>query len=123
MKFDRRNPGRYKLLGKLAVPVDDLIEWADWLQTADRRVGWDEVGPCIVSTVFLGLDHNFLPHGPPLIFETMILRDDEEGYQVRTSTWGQAEVAHRDAVQTARMRVAKAQAVLPEIWGGSKAAR
>ena len=25
-----------------------------------------------VSTVWLGLDHNFTDHGPPLIFETMV---------------------------------------------------
>ena len=28
----------------------------------------------MVSTVWLGLDHNYLGDGPPLIFETMVFR-------------------------------------------------
>ena len=30
--------GRYKLVGHDAVPVEDLIEWAMWLESADRQV-------------------------------------------------------------------------------------
>ena len=49
------------------------------------------IGPLWVSTVFLGLDHR---HGDPLLFETMIFDGGKDDYQVRTSTWGQAEAAH-----------------------------
>ena len=119
----RRNPGRYKLLGKLAVPCDSLLEWGSWIETADRRVAYHEIGPYHVSTVFLGLDFNLEGHGDPLLFETMLLGDGEEYYQVRTSTWGEAERAHDEALRVAGERFAAAQALLPESWGGSEAAR
>lgn len=49
--------------------------WDD--ETNDRdytRVAADDVGPYLISTVWLGLDHGF--GGPPLIFETMVFRTD-----------------------------------------------
>lgn len=36
-----------------------------------KRVALTEIGPYVVSTVWIGLDHNF-GNGPPLIFETMV---------------------------------------------------
>jgi len=36
-----------------------------------------QIGPLLVSTVWLGIDHSFGEH-PPLIFETMIFGTDEE---------------------------------------------
>lgn len=37
-----------------------------------RRVAEDLVGDIWVSTVWLGLDHNWMPGGRPIIFETMV---------------------------------------------------
>lgn len=42
------------------------------------KVRRDVVGQYLISTVWIGLDHNFSPTGPPLIFETMIFGPDEE---------------------------------------------
>lgn len=50
----------------------DLITWAGLFE--DRvyaQVAFDQVGPFRVSTVWLGLNHNY-SGGVPLIFETMI---------------------------------------------------
>jgi hypothetical protein len=52
-------------------PEPDLIKWAQWLETADRRIGWASIGDVRVSTIFLGLDHSF-GEGDPLLFETMV---------------------------------------------------
>ena len=43
-----------------------------WKDPANKVVKQDIIGDKIVSTVWLGLDHNFEPDGKPLIFETMI---------------------------------------------------
>jgi hypothetical protein len=53
-----------------------------------------------VSTVFLGLDHRFGTEGPPILFETMIFcsNKDVDGYQMRCSTWEEAERMHRVAL-------------------------
>lgn len=102
----------YKLLGKIAVPCKGLMEWARWFETAERIVAKTEIGPMHVSTVFIGIDHNFGHSGDPLLFETMIFDDHEDGYQERYSTWGEAEAGHARAVELAEERLAKAKVIL-----------
>ena len=108
----------FELMGKLVVPCRDLMEWAKWFETANRVVAQTEVGSLFVSTVFLGLDHNFLDSGQPLLFETMIfdgrltgdLKNSPESiYCDRASDWDAAEAMHRRAVTLAEQMVAKAE--------------
>lgn len=74
-----------------------------------KRVGEDTVGPWWVSTVWLGINHNFGP-GDPLIFETMIFnRGDEDGPEgpyhgdcTRYSSEAAALAGHRRAVDDLR---------------------
>lgn len=40
-----------------------------------------------VSTVWLGLDHNFTGAGPPLIFETMVFASDDYGLDQECWRW------------------------------------
>jgi len=51
------------------------ISVAEWGRLHDDldyvRLGTTEIGPYVVSTVWLGLDHGF-GGGPPVIFETMV---------------------------------------------------
>jgi hypothetical protein len=71
---------RYYVLGLDGgvVPIDDLLLWAQWFETADRRVAYDVVGPWRVSTVFLSLDHGFgRDEGPPVLWETMVFGSGE----------------------------------------------
>jgi hypothetical protein len=72
--------GRYILDGKIPVPCEDLLEWAQWIEKhqQDRVVKQEYIGTMWVSTVFLGLDHDHFRKGPPLLFETMIFRDANE---------------------------------------------
>ena len=104
----------YRLIGRLPVPCDDTIEWAMWYETADRRVRYTEVGPLRISTVFLGMDHNFGGDGDPLIFETMVFDDGDDSYCTRCSTWDQAEMMHEAAVEVATEHVRKANLTLNE---------
>ena len=49
-----------------------MEQWTQLFSDHDyKRVALDEVGPYQVSTVWLGLNHNW-GEGPPLIFETMV---------------------------------------------------
>lgn len=79
-----------------AVPAS-LAEWASWFEENKRRVGRTEIGDVTVSTVFLGLDHNW-GRGRPLLFETMIFGGPHDEYQERYSTWAEAEAGHAKAV-------------------------
>lgn len=51
----------------------ELLEWAKWMEEnrSERIVAQTVVGDYKVSTVFLGLDHNFGDKGDPILFETM----------------------------------------------------
>ncbi len=93
--------GKYKLRRKKVVPVDDLLEWALWFETADRRVSTKKIrqGKKLlwVSTVFLGIEH----FGG--IFETMVFLSDRstlEEFTRRYRTWSEAARGHRKVVKS-----------------------
>lgn len=73
----------------------DILEWGKWFETADRVVAQDEVGGHVVSTVFLGIDHNF-GAGPPLLYETMVFPKDAWAEQdcERYATRAEAQAGH-----------------------------
>ena len=90
---------KYILVGQTPIPCDDPLEWGKAFGTAERRVCLTRVGPYEVSTVFLGLDHQW-GEGPPLLFETMVFRGDNgEAYDYeRCSTWLEAEAQHEAVI-------------------------
>lgn len=68
-----------------------------------RQVARTEFGDVVVSTVWLGLDHNWLGQGPPIIFETMIFGGQLDQDQWRYATEAQALDGHAAAVEQARV--------------------
>lgn len=85
------------LEGHTPRPTNNVLVWGRWFETTDRHVALTALTPAItVSTVFLGVDHNFLHEGAPILYETMVfgLPDAEELMQ-RYETWDAAEVGHR----------------------------
>jgi hypothetical protein len=89
------------------VPDNELLIWAEWFQHADRTVVQEYIGPYRISTVFMGLDHNFWDTGPPILFETMIFSDGATlDYQDRCSTWDEALEMHQRGLIWAVAKVA-----------------
>lgn len=79
------------------IPVD-VMEWALWFEShnKERIVQQTTLSDGVfVSTVFLGIDHNFFEKGPPILFETMVFGGAFDQEMERYSTWEQAEVGHR----------------------------
>lgn len=78
--------------------MDDIHIWAQWCHEAQNRiVKQEDVGEYWVSTVFLGIDHNFGNDGEgiPILFETMMTRRGEWcDYQDRYATWDEAVEGH-----------------------------
>jgi hypothetical protein len=67
--------------------------------TGARIVAKTRVGESEVSTVFLGIDHQF-GEGPPLLFETMVFGGDGmDGHTRRYTTWAEAEAGHAEVVK------------------------
>jgi hypothetical protein len=99
--------------------------WARWFEGAvgidglaarrkdRRRVAFTDLGFCTVSTVFLGIDHNFFGDGPPILFESMVFAnkapgatfpEELEGMMDRYCTWDEAEAGHEAMVAQVRQR-------------------
>ena len=93
--------GRYVLDGHKPVPCHDLMAWGQWLQSAPNRVvARTMVREGVeVSTVFLGLDHQF-SNGAPLLFETMVFRNGDGQDMDRYSTWDEAVAGHEAMVKS-----------------------
>lgn len=90
----------YILEGKTPVKTD-LMTWARWFEKGTERiVAQTKHDDVRVSTVFLGLDHQW-GDGPPMIFETMIFGGEHDQWQDRCSTWDQALVMHCKACELA----------------------
>jgi hypothetical protein len=76
-----------------------LERWKDSGYDWDKeyRVALEERDDIRVSTVFLGLNHQY-GDGPPLIFETMIFGGEHDEGQWRYSTEAEALVGHKAAM-------------------------
>jgi hypothetical protein len=81
----------YILDGHEPVPEPDVLRWGLWFESADRVVSKTTVGGQEVSTVFLGLDHQW-GIGPPLLFETMVFPEGDRCE--RYPTWDNAVAGH-----------------------------
>lgn len=86
------------ILDDKGVPIPvDLETWAKWFEKRDRIVKQEWIGDCFVSTVFLGIDHNFGETGPPILWETMVFSNrsiDQEWMQRCAGSKEQAEAMH-----------------------------
>jgi len=105
----------YMLIGQTPVPCD-LMTWARSFEDSPRervvKQTWVMGDLCWVSTVFLGLDHQFRPGGPPMLFETMAFWGGEGYEQERCSTWLEAEAQHAAMVA----HVLTPRVVLSAVW-------
>ena len=82
----------------------DVLEWArDFENLKIKRVAATTLlDGRLVSTVWLGLNHQVALNGPPLIFETMVFADESrlvEEYCFRYSSESAALEGHHSVVQ------------------------
>lgn len=88
-----------------------MLEWAHWFERnrAQQRIGNDEIEGHLVSTVFLGLNHQFHPKAKPLWFETMVFGpyatvgpfgpERNSLWHERCETKSEAVIQHQEGVQ------------------------
>ena len=88
------------------IKVVDLETWAKWFENAHearrvKRTVYNGVNDneIVISTVFLGLDHNFFDEGPPILFETMVFGGLLDQETERYATWNQAVRGHDQMVR------------------------
>jgi hypothetical protein len=99
--------GRPMIFDKAGQPIT-REEWARLKFDAESRkvsdyarIGLDEWDDVRVSTVWLGMDHQF-GDGPPLIFETMVFGGPLDDYQWRYVTEAEAIAGHDQVVAKVR---------------------
>ncbi len=94
----------YRLDGENRVVRGTFADWIAMKLEGERCiVGRTQVGELLVSTVFLGLDHNHArvihPELPTMCFETMVFGDSKSSVEDRYSTWEEAEAGHHEIVR------------------------
>lgn len=93
----------YVLDGKTPRKVGDVKEWVEMFDKSNRLVARNRIGDVSISTVFLGVDHNFWG-GLPLLFESMVFGGPLDQVQCRYSTWDEAEEGHRNLLRLVQGR-------------------
>lgn len=106
-------PERYAILDAEGnIQPASLYSWGQYLQSHENRIAQTKHKGYRVSTVFLGLNHQYLPDLPPLWFETMIFTPEyertlsnkkkimlgDELWCKRTSTKAEAIQAHQEGI-------------------------
>jgi hypothetical protein len=102
-------PTYYILVDRVPFAVDALT-WAENWKNDAGWIGEDFVGKARISTVFLGLDHNF-SGGDPLLFETMVFGGPLDGRMWRYKTYADAEFGHAEAVTEVKIATAKIKSI------------
>jgi len=76
-------------------PIFDSAKWAKIFESSDRIITQTNIAKNrLVSTVWLGIDHNF-GSGEPLIFETMVFDENRAELDIdRYSTEVEAKAGH-----------------------------
>lgn len=91
---------KYILIDGEVIEEPDLLTWGKWFETpGSRTIGRNKIGKIYISTVFLGIDHNFGCGGPPILFETMIFKGKHDKYQERYRNLKDAKEGHLKAVE------------------------
>ena len=105
--------GRHLYYDRAGNPLT-MWEWAQKLESDDRIVERTEIPygleqrTVVVSTVWLGLDHNWFPGGPPLIFETMVFGGPADEEMHRYATEEEARLGHSGVVEMTYLRLMQA---------------
>ena len=87
--------------------MEDLHVWARWTEShkPDTVVAQDMAANddvvVLISTVFLGIDHNW-GLGDPILWETMIFGGPHHGYSERYTSRDEAIAGHAEAVAMVR---------------------
>jgi hypothetical protein len=97
--MDPKRPVMY-VLDAAGNPVPEFspLAYAEAMMNNDPHIAREERGQVEVSTVFLGMDHDWTRKGPPILYETMVFGGVYTGLQLRYSTRAEALAGHAKIV-------------------------
>ena len=85
--------------------ANSMEEWFSSYEEHHRMVAQTGNKNIWISTIFLGLNHNFFDEGPPILFETMVFGGHLHGSQWRYNTYDEALKGHHEVVALAFIHV------------------
>jgi len=93
--------GKYILLEDGTPKLEeDVMLWAHWFESSSRTVERTKLGDEVeVSTVFLGMDHNFGGKGKPVLWETLVFGGPMDGEMDRYTSEEEARAGHQRMVE------------------------
>lgn len=102
-EMGKRTGKEYSIMKDGVVIPATLTEWENYrglpLEESGRHIAQDKVGDYLVSTVFMGYNHNYF-EGPPLWFETMIFDENEKDCGMdRYETLEEAKLGHQRMIE------------------------
>ena len=97
MNPDRRYKIKYyKFEDGQPVECTDILDWSKWFTITDRTVARTIVNDAEISTVFLGIDHDFShENAKPILWETLVFGGELAGEMERYDTLVDAKVGHK----------------------------
>ena len=97
---------RYYILdGETPIPLSDY-EWEEWRGVRRHIIRNTDLLGGEVSTIFLGINHNYAEPSDPILFETMVFGGDLDGTQERYRTYEEAIAGHAEMIEKVeRVRV------------------
>lgn len=82
--------------------ISDIMEWAKAFENGDgkknRFIARDNLKGHFVSTVFLGIDHSFGEPGGPVLFETMVFKDNKVSWKAVENEKGEVVLDYHPSV-------------------------
>ena len=95
---------RYIEVDGVLVLENDPHKWNDYMRGRDHRIAKTHITPIVyVSTIFLGIDHNFSGEGLPLLYETMIFGGPRNHQESWHATRAEALVGHQAVVEAEKL--------------------
>lgn len=93
------NRNLYVLDGHEPRRARSVLDWMKWFSCTDRTLARSVIDGIELSTVFIGIDHEFSPHGTryhgrPMLFETAIFMTSRVVRAVRYPSWDEALAGH-----------------------------
>jgi len=91
--------GTYILQDGKPMPIRDSFAWANWMEKHrfTETVQHDWHCGVMISTVFLGLDHNYGPNGMPILWETILFARTRKSRQCFNQTFQCRYTSQQDA--------------------------
>lgn len=77
----------------------DVFKFVIWWESTDRHLADTYVGRVRVSTVFLRTDHQFVPGGEPILWETLVFGGSLDGEMDRYGSREDALTGHKLMVE------------------------